>query len=583
MSESLSRPPWADSKACRAWLEQRYPLGDASLESPLYRYMQEAREHASKKMGAGLDFAAMGDMLSWGEVMRWQGEYHDLTISYSSTREKLYPGFGESTRPGPRELPRLEQRTTGADSTEPKWIDVKSSRLWLERSYPLGSSGLGSPLLQYMRACHAAKNSTSSSMTYLGSMLTNNEWQSFLSHCPDSDGHRQHGHPDNILYPEYGEEGADAMDIDSDSLRRQSPNSSNTTPLAQPPKKRNIEEVEDEQQARPLSKKRRALSDTGDDASIASYYPEETSPADASRKRNIADVEDEPPIISIPKRKRVSLDSGNGLPPSSPFEPQEQSTPSPLPRLDEIPTEDITTGVRPDTVSLGHESPSYEDPTTVIFKPNDTFRTNDMVRPDLRVDSQPQPIENERIAEEINTNTYNQSTAPPSSHGAIMNAWNETQERDNDGLTPMKSKSHDEHDIHVEEEGVNTTMDSENPRDQMTTNVIMGSGDTTEQAAISIVVPIRQSQHDATVEQQLLRDLNTMNVPIVRNKRDGGRKLNTKGAKFPPSNSQRKQGKRKPPNKGQKDRASKPEREQQTYVGRLRSGIGDRKHKKPSK
>ena len=393
--------------------------------------------------------------------------------------------------------------------------------------------------------------------------------------------HRQHGHSDNILYPKYGEEGPDAMDIDSDSLRHQSPSSSNTTPLAQPSKKRNNEEVEDEQQARPLSKKRRALSDTSDDASVASNYPEETSLADTSKKRNIADVEGEPPIISIPKRKRVSLDSGNGLSPSSPFEPQEQSTPSPLPRLDEIATEDITTSARPDTMSLGHESPSYEDPTTVIFRPNDTFKTNDMVRPDLRVDSQPQPLDNERIAEEINT--YNQSTAPPSSHGAVMNAWNETQERDNDGLTPMKSESQDEHDVHVEEEGVDTAMESENPREQMASNVIRSSGNTTEQAAISVVVPIQQSQHNATTEQQLLRDLNTMSGPIVRNKRNGGRKPNTKGAKFPPSDSQRKQGKRKPPTKGQKDRASKPEREQQTYVGRLRSGVGDRKHKKPSK
>lgn len=41
MPGAQSRPPWADSKASGAWLEQRYPLGDASLGSPLYRYIRD--------------------------------------------------------------------------------------------------------------------------------------------------------------------------------------------------------------------------------------------------------------------------------------------------------------------------------------------------------------------------------------------------------------------------------------------------------------------------------------------------------------------------------------------------------------
>ena len=164
-----------------------------------------------------------------------------------------------------------------------------------------------------------------------------------------------------------------------------------------------------------------------------------------------------------------------------------------------------------------------------------------------------------------------------------MNACNETQERDDDGLTPIKSESQDEHDIHVEEEGVDTPMEPEHPRDHMASNVIQSSGDRREQTAISVVVPIQQSQHNATADQQLSRDPNTLNVPIVRNKRNGGRKPNTEGANVPLPDSQRKQEKRKPPTNGQKNRTSKPERDQQTYVGRLRSGVGDRKHKKPSK
>ena len=529
-------------------------------------------------MGPGMSFMGMGMMLSWEELMRWQEEHPDFAICYSRAEEKLYPDFGEPTRvprPGPPDSPPPRRRTNWVDSTEPKWTDVKASRMWLEQCYPLGSSGLGSPLLRYMRACYASQDSTSSPTTYLGSMLTDNEWQRFLSHCPDSIPHRQFGHADNILYPEYGEESQDAMDVDSDNIRHQTPISSNTTPQAQSSKKRNNEEVGDEQQARPLYKKRRVLSDNSGDASVVSNTPEKTSLADPSRKRNIADVEDEPPTISIPKRKRVSPDSGNGLPLSSPFNTPERSTPSPLPRLDERPTEDLTTGARPDTMRLGHESPSYENPTTVIFRPNDT------ARPDLRLGLQPQPINKGRIAE--GTNTYNQSIAPPSSHGAVMDACNETQERDNNGLTPTNSESQDEHDIHVEDERVNETIETEHPRDQMASNVIHSSGDRREQTAISVVIPIQQSQHNETADQRLSRDLNTTNVPIVRNKRNGRRKLNTKEANIPLSDSQRKQEKWKPPTKGRKDRGSKPEREQQTYVGRLRSGVGDRKHKRPSK
>lgn len=113
------------------------------------------------------------------------------------------------------------------------------------------------------------------------------------------------------------------MDVDSDSLRCQTPIYSNTIPLTQPSKKRYNEEAEDKQQARPVSKKRRTLSDTSGDASLVPNTHEETSMADPSRQSNISDVGNESPTISIPKRKRVSPDSSNRLPPSSPFDPPE--------------------------------------------------------------------------------------------------------------------------------------------------------------------------------------------------------------------------------------------------------------------
>ena len=96
-------------------------------------------------------------------------------------------------------------------------------------------------------------------------------------------------------------------------------------------------------------------------------------------------------------------------------------------------------------------------------------QTTNTVRPNLRSGSQLQPIDNGRIA--AGTNTYDQSIAPPSRNRAVKNAFNETQDRDNDGLTPIRSEPQDEHHIHVEEEQADTTIDSEHPRDLMASNI----------------------------------------------------------------------------------------------------------------
>ena len=100
-----------------------------------------------------------------------------------------------------------------------------------------------------------------------------------------------------------------------------------------------------------------------------------------------------------------------------------------------------------------------------------------------------------------------------------MNVFNETQDRDNDGLTPIKPEPQDEHHIHVEEEQAYTTIESEHPRGPMASNIVQISGGRRKQTAISVVVPMQQFQHNATADQQLSRNLNTMNVPIVRNNR----------------------------------------------------------------
>lgn len=153
MPRMRSRPPWGDSKACRAWLEQRFPLGDASLGSPLYQYMEAVFESESYLFGVGKDFLGMGELLSWEELVRWGNRHPQMTTSFAQNREKLYPDIGEPThmrRPWAEPPPHPGRITdAGVDTTEPDWTDVKASRMWLEQCYPLGSSALGSPLLRY--------------------------------------------------------------------------------------------------------------------------------------------------------------------------------------------------------------------------------------------------------------------------------------------------------------------------------------------------------------------------------------------------------------------------------------------------
>lgn len=577
----FSRPPWGDSKACRAWLEQRFPLGDASLGSPLYQYMEAVYESENHSSGVGMDFVGMGDLLSWEEFVRWVNRHPQMTASFAQNREKLYPGFGEPThvrRPWTVPPPPPGRITdAGVDSTQPDWTDVKASRMWLEQCYPLGSSALGSPLLRYMRACHATQDSTSSPATYLGSMLTNNEWNRFLSHCPGSDRQRQHGHPDNILYPEYDEENPDAMDVDSDGFRHRKSASQGKTALAPPLRKRSFAEVDDEQPAVFPSKKRRALlaTSSGND-SLVFNPPKETPLADSSRKRSIEDLEDAPSTASMPKRKRMTPSSGNNdSPTSSLFDPPERSTPSPLSRLGDTPTEGIATDATSVRTPLGLEPPSYEDPTTIIFRPSGT------VRPALTSGPDSEAIDNGRNAEV--TKPDNQPTVHLSDHGAAVNVVNGTQEGDDDELTPIKRESQDGHNTHVEEDREDTAVDPEQSRNRMTSHAIQIGSERTEQTAISVIIPVQRPQQSPTSNQQLSRDQVMMNAPINRNKYKGARIPGTKGSKVPQPESQGENGKRKPPTKGRKSRAPKPQRERQAYVERLRSGVGGRKHRKPSK
>lgn len=506
--------------------------------------------------------------------MRWIHRHPRLTFVFAPNREKLYPDYGKPTnKPRPwtePPPPRIRITDAGVDSTEPDWTDIKASRTWLEQCYPLGSSALGSPLLRYMRACHAIQDSTASPATYLGSMLTKNEWNRFLSHCPGSDRQRQHSHPDNILYPEYGEENPDAMDVDSDSFTSRTPPSQSKTALAPSLKKRSFAEVEVEQPAIFPSKKRRALlvTSSGNDSLVLNPL-EETPQADLSRKRGIEDLEDAPPTASTPKRQRTTLSLGiKEFPTSSPFDPPERSTPSPLSRPDETPTEDMTIDITSVRTPLGPEPPSYEDPTTITFRPSGTVRSALTSGPRLEV------IDN-GINVEV-TKTNHQQTVHLIDHGAAVSVENRTQEHGDNESTPIKTEPQDENHRHVEEDQGGTAADPEQSRNQMTSHAIRIGGNRTEQTATSVVIPVQRPQ-------QLSRDQVAMNIALVRNKHNGARKPSTEGPQVPRPESQGRQGKRKPPSKGRKSQARKPQRERQAYVERLRSGVGGRKHRKPSK
>lgn len=131
----------------------------------------------------------------------------------------------------------------------------------------------------------------------------------------------------------------------------------------------------------------------------------------------------------------------------------------------------------------------------------------------------------------------------------------------------------DEDQIRVKEDPDDTTVDSERPRNQTTTAFIQNHGDITEQIANSGFIPLQIPQRQPAANEDLSPNEETIHVPVVQKKRKGGRRPSIKGRKAPKSESQLDQGKGKPSTKGRKNRQSKPEREPQAYVGRLRSGV----------
>lgn len=424
-------------------------------------------------------------------------------------------------------------------------------------------------------------------------------------------------------YPQYGnqgpvEENPGAMEIDSDDIELQ--RGATKMLLADYSNKRGIEEVEDEQRASSPVKKRRTTAEASDDDSVISNPPLETLMADSpvkssvgdvenppaasrlsensqgqsnsgddrspvsrvsietpqvdpSRKRSIEDVEDVPQSTSSPKRKRTSRDFiGNGSPPSSPFDPSERSTPTPFPRLENRPIANETRAGIPGPAPSRQQSPSYEDPTTVIFEPHDREA------PALHLGPQ-----SETAGIGKNPEVANTATAHLRDHDATLNSDSETQEPDNNEPVSPEPESQGEYRVEVEEGPENTIIESDHPRDQTSPHNILSGGNRTEQRAIGVLIPPQIPQRRPGANQDSSLNSDTTNVPVIQGKRKVGRKPGTKRPRAPQSEPQRKQGKNKPLTRSRKPRQTKTKREQQAYVGRLRSGVGERKHKEPSK
>ncbi len=92
--------------------------------------------------------------------------------------------------------------------------------------------------------------------------------------------------------------------------------------------------------------------------------------------------------------------------------------------------------------------------------------------------------------------------------------------------------------------------------------------DRQEKNAISVIIPLKIARYESGEAQELSLDVDTVNIPVTRNKRKRRRKLSTKGRKVPQSEPQHKTWERKSSTKGRELRQQKPKREQQACVGK---------------
>ena len=327
-----------------------------------------------------------------------------------------------------------------------------------------------------------------------------------------------------------------------------------------------VEEVEDASPARPSSESRRTLSYSVGNGPPVSSTSTGAPLADPSRKRSIENVEHAPLTNSPPKRQRTLPKYGDDdLLPSSPFDPPERSTPTPSPSLFQTRTKNGKRGNSPSL--LRPESLSYEDAATIIFRPNNiagpafqpgsqSEATGDGSNSEVRdTDGRPygrfhhSTLDGGSETQDPN----NAGSGPVSQSEPLIKAEedpsqsdSEMQDPNNAGSGPV-SQSETFIKIEEEEDSGHMIMDFEPFRNQRTSPVMQNSGGGQEQRAIGVVIPLQIPQPQPAANQER-------------------RKPRGKGGK---ARHTEPQGKRKPQTRSG----------QQAYVGRLRSGVGGRKHK----
>lgn len=615
--EHYPEPDWTDIKASKVWLEQRHPLGHSELGSPLLRYMNTSYASGDSRCSP---MNYLGSMLTedeWKRFLRYRPA-SDLQRHHGDPNHVLYPEYEERMWLAEASVPKAKEARPQSSSQRPRITSLpapvakpamfpESYLPQLSTQTPSGShsnkrkggdrddappehpaskrrrkpSDLGEgvvmpaePLNSYEDIDGPKKQNDiglmppppqpqqkAASVIKTGRQQ-NSKVGSSSSRLDTMDVMKNPTHPTpHIEENSDAKENPDAMDLDSDVFGHRARASPTQMLLADPSRKRGIEDASDEQSASSASKRRRTSPDTVGDSSPTSGSP-------MKRQRSIEDMEVAPPTTSSPKRQRTPPDSsGNELSPSSPFDPPERSTPTPSPRLDSTPTENGTRGELPDPAPLHQE---YEDPTTVIFRPNEIEEESA-----LQSGSQSEVIDRRSNPEA--TNPDDQPTSHLRDHEAALNG-SETQKSGKDGLPSEPNLQNEDH-IPIEEDSDDTILEPERTRDQRTIPFIQNCGET----AISVVIPLQIPQRQPATNEDLPPDGETTHVPVIQKNRKRGRKAGTKGRKAPKSEPQLDQKKRKPPTNGRKNRQSKPERESQAYVGRLRSGVGGRKHKKPSK
>lgn len=596
--EHVQEPNWSDKVASRAWLEQLHPLGPIPLGSPFFRYMIACRESRWLRSGQtqdpGLD---LGFMLSDNEWERFcyafpkSYRHYDPDKPYPTV---LYPEYDKTTWAVQGPNGQATDRSEGS----PGWPHGPAP----SANRPISSSSYPSNPKRESHSSSSSHKRKSGEGDDAPPAYPANKRRRNPSDL--SGGAVMSAEPLNYYEAAHAGLKQENNTIPMPPPRRQHEpagiKSPTNVPRAEPSRKRGITDLEDAQPASSPSKKRRASSDTSGDGPLTSSPPTEKPLVDSSRKRSIEDVEDALSSASSPKRRRTPRTLGGHVsPPSSAFDPPALSTPT----LSQTRTENGTRGEVPDPAPLHQKSPPYENPTTVIL------RANDIEAPAL---SQSDTTDGARNPEA--TNTGDRPAANPGDHDASLNGGRETQEPANDGSVPPAPESESEDHTNVKEDpdGLNggrerrepvndgpvppaaksqgerhvhikedpdAEIDSGHPRDQTNAHVTQDSGNRAEQTAISVVIPLQTTQRQPAANQELSPDEDIRNVPVVQNKSKRGRKPGTKGRKAPESEPQRERGKRK----GRKDRRSNRDRDQQAYVGRLRSGVGERKHRKASK